>query len=93
MYTIAQKYGMRLANLYRINHLEPTYSIIRSKGKDKDGKETYEMVSFYIVNDAKASKARMRAMENAFKESNMAQQYAKKVSEFVSESFKIESSN
>lgn len=73
--------------------LEPTYSIIRSKGKDKDGKETYEMMSFYIVNDAKASKARMRAMENAFKESNMAQQYAKKVSEFVSESFKIESSN
>ena len=27
MYTIAQKYGMRLANLYKINHLEPTYSI------------------------------------------------------------------
>lgn len=70
--------------------LEHSYSIIRSKGKDKDGKETFEMMSFYIVNEAKASKARMRAMENALKESNIAQQYATKVSEFVRDGFEIE---
>ena len=27
MYTIAQKYGIRLESLYKLNHLTPDYSI------------------------------------------------------------------
>lgn len=70
--------------------MEHSYSVIRSKGKDKEGKETFEMMSFYVVNEAKASRARQRAMENAFKESELSQKYAEKVSNFVREGFKLE---
>lgn len=69
--------------------MEPTYSIIRSKGKDKDGKETFEMQSFFVVNETKASKARLRALENALKESSIAEKYASQVSEFVREGFDL----
>ena len=48
------------------------------------------MQSFFIVNEAEASKARIRAMENAFIESEIAQHYAKRVSEFVQEAFEVE---
>lgn len=70
--------------------LKPTYSIIRSKGKDGNGKEIFEMQSFFVVNESAASKARIRAMENALKESEVAQKYAEKVSEFVQEAFTVE---
>lgn len=64
-----------------------SFSIIR----DKDIKEgIYEMQSFYIINESAATKARIRAFENATKESEAAQKYATKVSEFVQEGFKNE---
>lgn len=63
--------------------MQPSFSVIRSKGKDNNGKEVFEMQSFFIVDEDAASKARIRAMESAFNESNMAQKYAKQVSEFV----------
>ena len=68
--------------------LEHSYTIIRSKGKDKEGKETFEMMSFYIVNESKAAKARQRALENAIKESELSEKYANQVSGFVREGFK-----
>ena len=52
----------------------------------KDG--THAMQTFFIVNEDAATKARIRAMENVLKESQAAQKYAKKVSEFVQEGFK-----
>lgn len=52
----------------------------------KDG--THAMQTFFIINEDAATKARIRAMENALKESKAAQKYAKKVSEFVQEGFK-----
>ena len=48
---------------------------------------TYEIETFFIVSEGAASKARIRAMENAAKESEAAQRYANKVSEFVREGF------
>lgn len=62
-----------------------SYSVIRVLG---DG--TFEMQAFFIVNESAASKARIRAYENAAKESAAAQKYASKVSEFIKEGFKAE---
>ena len=63
--------------------MQESFSIIREK---EDG--TFEMQTFFIVSEKAASKARIRAMENAAKESAAAQKYAEKVSEFVREGFK-----
>ena len=50
----------------------------------------FEMESYFIVNEDAASRARLRAMENAMKESTAAQRYAQKVSEFVRKGFSTE---
>ena len=65
--------------------MQESYSIIRELG---DG--NYEMQTYFIVNESAASKARIRAMENAASESEMAQKYAKTLSDFVREGFKDE---
>lgn len=65
-----------------------SYSIIRClnpKAKEKD--REYELMTFFIINESAASKARIRAMENAMKESEAARKYAEKVSDFVKEGF------
>lgn len=65
-----------------------SYSIIRCLNpKAKEADREYEMQTFFIVNESAASKARIRAMEDAMKESQAAQEYAKKVSDFVKEGF------
>ena len=62
--------------------MDQSFSLIRN---NPDG--TYEIETFFIVSEGAASKARIRAMENAAKESEAAQRYANKVSEFVREGF------
>ena len=62
--------------------LEETFSVIKD---NKDG--TYEMQTFFIVSESAATRARIRAYENAAKESGAAQKYAQKVREFVSKGF------
>lgn len=64
------------------NEMEPSYSIIR---KNADG--TYEVQSFFIVEESAARKARQRALEGALKESEAAQKYADKIAGFVNEAF------
>ena len=69
-----------------------SYSIIRClnpKAKNEKDKE-YEMQTYFIISESAATRARIRAMENAFKESEAAQKYAKKVSDFVREGFATE---
>lgn len=62
--------------------MQESYSIIRDNG---DG--TYEMQTYFIVSENAATKARIRALENAAKESAAAQKYAEKVADFVREGF------
>ena len=62
--------------------MEQSFSLIR---QNPDG--TYEIETYYIVSESAATKARIRAMENAAKESEAAQRYANKVAEFVREGF------
>lgn len=62
--------------------MQESYAIIRELGKGY-----YEMQVYYIVSESAASKARIRALENAAKESAAAQAYANKVSDFVREGF------
>lgn len=54
---------------------------------NKDG--THEMQTYFIVSESAASRARIRAFENAAKESAAAQKYASRVSDFVQEGFKL----
>lgn len=62
--------------------MKESYSLIRSYG---DG--TFEMQTYFIVSEKAATQARIRALENAAKESAAAQKYAQKVSDFVREGF------
>lgn len=65
-----------------------SYSVIRClnpKANEKD--REYEMQTFFVINESAATRARIRAMENALKESEAAQRYAQKVSDFVKEGF------
>ena len=64
--------------------MSDSYSIIHCINPKKD---EYEMQTFFIVNESAATRARIRAMENALKESEAAQRYAQKVSDFVKEGF------
>lgn len=62
--------------------MSESYSVIRDNG---DG--TFEMQTYFIVSEKAASKARIRALENAARESAAAQKYAEAVSKFVEEGF------
>ena len=62
------------------DELKESFSIIRDKGNG-----TFEMQSFYIVDKKAASKARMRAIEQAAKESVAAQIYAKGIEKYLNE--------
>lgn len=65
--------------------LRQSYSICRPI--KVDGQKAFEFETYYIVDEAEATKARIRAFENAAKESAVAQKYAKQVSEFINEAF------
>ena len=60
------------------NALEPSYSIIKDNG---DG--TYEIQSFFIVNESKARIAREQALEGALKDSQLAAQYGEKIRSYI----------
>lgn len=65
--------------------LQESFSIYKVLGNGEKTMQTY-----FIVNEDAATKARIRAYENALKESEAAQKYAEKVSEFVREGFENE---
>lgn len=60
------------------NALQESYSIIKT---NPDG--TYEIQTFFIVDESIARVARNAALEAALKDTNLAQQYANKVREFA----------
>ena len=62
--------------------LKESYAIIRDL---KDG--TFEMQVYYIVDQDRAAKLRENAMEQALKESQMAQKHAEEISNFIREGF------
>lgn len=62
------------------NALQPSYSVIK---QNPDG--TYEVQSFFIVDESKARNARAAAIEAAIKESELASKYGDKVSAFANE--------
>lgn len=62
--------------------MQQSFSLIR---ENADG--TFEIETYFVVNEDAASKARMRALENAMKESEAAQNHAEMISKFVREGF------
>lgn len=62
------------------SEMEPSFTIFRHNG---DG--TYEVKTYFIVEETKAQKARMRALDEAMKNSEAASRHADKISGFVSE--------
>jgi hypothetical protein len=63
-----------------------SYTISRTNGET--GQK--ELQTYFIVNESEATKARIRAWENAQKESEAAQKYATEVSKFINEGFVVE---
>lgn len=63
--------------------LRNSYSVF--KPVEIQGKEAFEFLTYYIVDENEASKARIRAFQNAAKESAVARKYADMVSEFINE--------
>lgn len=66
------------------NEVFESFAIVKENANSK----AYEI--YYLINEQEASKARLRAFEQAAKESKLAQEYAKGVSEFIKEGFEIE---
>ena len=66
--------------------LQEKFSLIRQIDKDK-GDPVYEMQTYFLVDEEAASKARIRAYEQAVKESEAAQKMATKISDFVKAGF------
>lgn len=58
--------------------LKKSFSIIHDNGNG-----TYELQTYYIVDESGAQRARIKALESAIKESELAQKHADKISEFV----------
>ena len=70
--------------------MKESFSIIRETGKEKNtGAAIYEMQTFFIIDEDAASAARVRAFENAMRESEAAQKHAKMVSDFINEGFEV----
>lgn len=63
--------------------LKPSYTVFREI--EVHGKLAYEFEALYIVDEVAASQARIRAFQNAIKESAVAQKYADQVSQFINE--------
>lgn len=63
--------------------MEESLSIIRPAG---DG--SYEVQTFFIINEDAASRARMRALENAFKETQMLRETQDKIQDYVRQAVK-----
>jgi len=64
--------------------LTESYSIVKEKG------DTKEFKTFFIMNEEKASIARMRAMERSLKETKITIDEAKEISKFVNEGFNLD---
>lgn len=62
--------------------MKESYAIFRDLG---NGEKTMQV--FFVIDEDAATRARVRAYENALKESEAAQKYADKVSSFVKEGF------
>lgn len=65
--------------------MQESYSIIR-----ENGDKTYEIQTFFIIDEEAAGQARIRAFEQAMRESALAQKHANMVSDFIKEGFEIE---
>lgn len=64
------------------NEMQPSYTIIHTNPDN-----TYEIRTYFIVSEIAASRARIRALEEAMKASEAAQKYSEKISEFVKQGF------
>ena len=70
--------------------MKESFSVIRETGKEKKtGAPIFEMETYYVIDEDAASEARIRAFENAMRESAIAQKHAEMVSDFIKEGFDV----
>ena len=62
--------------------IQASFSLLK-----KNANGSNELQTFFVINEDAATKARIRAWENAARESEVAQKYAKEVSDFIKEGF------
>lgn len=63
--------------------MRPSYTVYRKISVN--GKLAYEFEELFLIDEAAASRARIRAFQNAAKESEIARKYAEQVSKFIEE--------
>ena len=68
--------------------LNPSYFIYRPV--KIHGKNAYEFEGYFLIDEAGASSARIRAFKNAAKESAVAQKYAESVSNFINDASAVD---
>ena len=94
----ANDMGVTDAEASEFDHFYAAYEALVEKEIRGELKESFTLIKevssnqvdmqvFYIVDEDAATRARIRAFENAKKESEVAQKYAEKVSEFIKEGF------
>ena len=62
--------------------IQASFSLLK-----KNANGSNELQTFFVINEDAATKAHIRAWENAARESEVAQKYAKEVSDFIKEGF------
>ena len=72
------------------NEMTESYSVIRQVGTTANGKPVYEMQTYFIVDNAAAKQARLRALRECLHESKELQQYAEKLESYANEDVTIE---
>ena len=83
------KYELLVAKEIK-NALRPSFTIIRTIRKDNNGREVFEMMTFYLVNEKEAVTVRKAAMMSVIDEGETLQQYSNTISKFAQERFEIE---
>jgi hypothetical protein len=65
--------------------LTPSYSVYHSNGKDESGAETFDVQSYFFLDDSTATQARIKAVNEALSENKTAQKYSDRIRDFVKE--------
>lgn len=65
--------------------LTPSYSVYHSNGKDESGAETFDVQSYFFLDDGTATQARIKAVNEALSENKTVQKYSDRIRDFVKE--------
>jgi hypothetical protein len=87
---IPEEFDKFYAAYERLVSAEIKGEVVFSAAFEKENGSGRAYQAWFIVNEEKAGQARLRAMQRAFEETKIAQQYANQVADFVKAGFEVE---